>query len=107
MRLRVSPRLSSSIDKLAVMSEQPIPIDSRRESESDDLHERLARRDQEILRLRDLLITRDQELGALKGRIAMIEQASRNLGEAAARIPIPGATRVLQALIRFVQRTLK
>lgn len=54
--------------------------------------------------MRDLLITRDHELGALKGRIAMIDYASRQLGEAAARIPIPGATRILQALIRFVQR---
>jgi hypothetical protein len=37
----------------------------------------------------------------------MIEQASRRLGEAAARIPIPGTTRVLQALIRFVQRAVR
>ena len=75
-------------------------------ADDDAVHIRaeLARREEEILRLRDLLITRDQELGALKGRIAMIDQASRRLGEAAARIPIPGATRVLQALIRFVQR---
>lgn len=86
------------------MAEQPIPIGARRDSKPEDLHAELARRDEEILRLRDLLITRDQELGALKGRIAMIDQASRRLGEAAARIPIPGATRILQALIRFVQR---
>jgi hypothetical protein len=88
------------------MAEQPIPIESRREPDS-DLRAELARRDEEILRLRDLLITRDQELGALKGRIAMIDQASRRLGEAAARIPIPGATRLLQALIRFVQRAVQ
>jgi hypothetical protein len=88
------------------MAEQPIPIGSRREPDS-DLRAELARRDEEILRLRDLLITRDQELGALKGRIAMIDQASRRLGDAAARIPIPGATRVLQMLIRFVQRATR
>jgi hypothetical protein len=88
------------------MAEQPIPIESRREPDS-DLRAELARRDEEILRLRDLLIARDQELGALKGRIAMIDQASRRLGEAAARIPIPGATRLLQALIRFVQRAVQ
>ncbi|MBS1846360.1 MAG: hypothetical protein JST53_18275 [Actinobacteria bacterium] len=86
------------------MAEQPIPIGSRRSPDSTDLHVELAQRDQEILRLRDLLMTRDQELGELKGRIAMIDQASRSLGDAVARIPIPGATRVLQALIRFVQR---
>ncbi len=67
----------------------------------------VAEKDEEILRLRDLLITRDHELGALKGRIAMIDQASRRLGEAAARIPIPGATRILQMLIRFVQRAVQ
>jgi hypothetical protein len=89
------------------MAEQPIPIGSRREPDFDEFSEEIARRDEEILRLRDLLITRDQELGALKGRIAMIDQASRNLGEAAARIPIPGATRVLQALIRLVQRAVR
>jgi hypothetical protein len=86
------------------MAEQPIPIGSRRDPEPEDLGAELAQRDQEILRLRDLLMTRDQELGALKGRLAMIDQASRSLGDAVAKIPIPGATRVLQALIRFVQR---
>jgi hypothetical protein len=89
------------------MAEQPIPIGSRRDPDPDDLRAELARRDEEILRLRDLLITRDQELGDLKGRIAMVEQASRRLGEAAARVPIPGATRILQALIRFVQRAVQ
>jgi hypothetical protein len=88
------------------MAEQPIPIGSRRDPDPEGLHSELARRDEEILRLRDLLITRDQELGALKGRLAMIDQASRNLGDAVARIPIPGATRLLQALIRFVQRAI-
>jgi hypothetical protein len=88
------------------MAEQPIPIGSLHVPEPADFHAELARRDEEILRLRDLLITRDQELGALKGRIAMIDQASRSLGDAVARIPIPGATRVLQALIRFVQRAV-
>jgi hypothetical protein len=72
-----------------------------------ELKETVAERDEEILRLRDLLITRDHELGALKGRIAMIDQASRRLGEAAARVPIPGATRILQMLIRFVQRAVQ
>jgi hypothetical protein len=72
-----------------------------------DLEAELARRDEEILRLRDLLIIRDAELGDAKGRLAMIEQASRRLGEAAARVPIPGATRLLQTLIRFVQRAVR
>jgi hypothetical protein len=88
------------------MAEQPIPIGSRREPDP-DLRAELARRDEEILRLRDVLITRDQELGELKGRIAMIEQATRRLGDAVAKIPIPGATRVLQMLIRFVQRATR
>jgi hypothetical protein len=86
---------------------EPVRFDAPQADEDADLRTEVARRDEEILRLRDLLITRDQELGDLKGRITMIEQASRRLGEAAARIPIPGATRVLQALIRFVQRAVQ
>jgi hypothetical protein len=71
------------------------------------LREELARSREEVLRLRDLLIVRDRELGAARGRLAMIEQSSRRLGEAAARIPIPGATRLLQGLIRLVQRAIR
>jgi hypothetical protein len=73
----------------------------------EQLREELARSREEVLRLRDLLIVRDRELGAARGRLAMIEQSSRRLGEAAARIPIPGATRLLQGLIRLVQRALR
>lgn len=72
-----------------------------------DLAAELARQEEEVLRLRDLLIVRDRELGAARGRLAMIELSSRRLGDAAARIPIPGATRLLQGLIRLVQRALR
>jgi hypothetical protein len=89
------------------MADQPIPIRSLHDADADFLRGELARRDEEILRLRDLLISRDAELGAARGRLAMIDQASRRLGDAAARVPIPGATRVLHALIRFVQRALQ
>ncbi|HET8566534.1 MAG TPA: hypothetical protein VFL77_08685 [Solirubrobacterales bacterium] len=71
------------------------------------LEAELAREKEEILRLRNLLITRDAELGAAKGRLAMIEQGSQRLAEAAARVPIPGATRVLQGMIRLLQRVLR
>jgi len=86
------------------MTDRMTPLESPPRS---DLEAELARRDEEILRLRDLLIIRDAELGDAKGRLAMIEQASRRLGEAAARVPIPGATRLLHALIRFVQRAVR
>jgi hypothetical protein len=98
--------MSPSDSRLDAMIEQSAPLE-RASDEVTRLKAAVAQRDEEILRLRDLLITRDHELGALKGRIAMIDQASRRLGEAAARIPIPGATRILQALIRFVQRTVQ
>ena len=88
------------------MADQPTPLESYRRDEP-DLHAEIARRDEEILRLRDLLIVRDQELGAAKGRLAMIEQSSQRLADAAARIPIPGATRVLQGLIRLLQRLIR
>jgi hypothetical protein len=75
--------------------------------EVSELHDELSRSREEVLRLRDLLIARDAELGAAKGRLAMIEQGSRRLADAAARIPVPGATRVLQGLIGMVQRLLR
>jgi hypothetical protein len=71
------------------------------------LRAELAGRDEEILRLRDLLISRDAELGAAKGRLAMIEQGSQRIAEAATRIPIPGATRLIHGFIRFIQRSLR
>lgn len=89
------------------MSDQQSPLKLADHRPDPDLHGELARKDEEILRLRDLLIVRDRELGAARGRLAMIEQNSRRLGEAAARVPIPGATRVLQGLIRLVQRALR
>lgn len=89
------------------MADESAQIEAPRRDEIADLRAELARRDEEILRLRDLLIVRDAELGDAKGRLAMIEQASRRLGEAAARVPIPGATRLLQTLIRFVQRAVR
>lgn len=74
---------------------------------AEDLQRQLAERDEEILRLRDLLIRRDAELGAARGQLAMIEQGSKRFAAAAARIPIPGASRLIHALIRLVQRSLR
>lgn len=79
----------------------------RKAADPTQLEAELAREREEVLRLRDLLIARDAELGAAKGRLAMIEQGSKRLADAAARIPIPGATRVLQGLIRLAQRFLR
>jgi hypothetical protein len=85
----------------AEVSQPPRPEPPR------DLAAELAAQEEEVLRLRNLLIDRDRELGQARGRLTMIEQSSRRLGEAAARIPIPGATRLLQGLIRLVQRALQ
>jgi hypothetical protein len=89
------------------MVDQPNLLGSPQESDRSNLEAELARRDEEILRLRDLLVTRDAELGAALGRLTMIEQGSKRIADAAARIPIPGATRVLHGLIRLVQRLIK
>jgi predicted nuclease with TOPRIM domain len=89
------------------MVEQSRPLQLAQDADDADLREQLAEREEEILRLRDLLITRDAELGAAKGRLTMIEQGSQRLSEAAARIPIPGATRLIHMMIRFVQRSLR
>jgi hypothetical protein len=71
------------------------------------LEAELTREKEEVLRLRDLLIARDAELGAAKGRLTMIEQGSQRLAEAAARIPIPGAARLLQGMARLLKRLLR
>ncbi len=72
-------------------------------STAEELQREVDSRDEEILRLRDLLIRRDAELGAARGRLAMFEQGSQRLSNAAARIPIPGATRLIQGLVRLLQ----
>jgi hypothetical protein len=71
---------------------------------AEELERRLQSSEEEVLRLRDLLIRRDGELGAAKGRLQMMEQRSQRLADAAARVPIPGATRLLHGLIRLLQR---
>lgn len=92
---------------LAAMAEETTAMGAPRDAGYSELQAELASRDEEILRLRDLLITRDAELGAARGKLAMIEQGSRRLGDAAARIPIPGATWLIHGLIRLVQRTIR
>ena len=79
----------------------------RKSPDVQQLEAELAREKEEVLRLRDILIARDAELGAARGRLAMIEQGSQRLADAAARVPIPGATRVLQGMIRLLQRLLR
>lgn len=83
-------------EQLARAEEKGIP-------DRPELLRELDSRDEEILRLRDLLIARDLELGAARGRLTMLEESSKRLANLAARIPIPGATRLLQGLIRLVQ----
>jgi len=83
------------------MADQITPVEAP--GDRTRLQQELDARDEEILRLRDLLIARDAELGAAKGRLAMVETGSQRLAGLAARIPIPGATRLLQGLIRLLQ----
>jgi hypothetical protein len=94
------------------MSVEPVDAESEasrpREAKTvPELQTEIAERGEEILRLRDLLIRRDAELGAARGRLAILEMGSQRLANATARIPIPGGTRVLQGLIRFVQRAMR
>jgi hypothetical protein len=83
------------------MADQITPVEAP--ADRPRLQQELEARDEEILRLRDLLIARDAELGAARGRLAMMETTSQRLAGLAARVPIPGATRLLQGLIRLLQ----
>jgi hypothetical protein len=86
------------------MVNETTPLETTGSARSvDELERQLQSRDEEILRLRDLLIRRDGELGAVRGRLKMMEQGSQRISNAAARIPIPGATRLIHGLIRFIQ----
>lgn len=69
----------------------------------DELQRELELRDEEILRLRDLLIGRDAELGGARGRLEILEQGSQRFSDAAGRIRIPGATRVINGLLVWLQ----
>jgi hypothetical protein len=68
-----------------------------------ELEAEIARRDEEILRLRDLLIARDAELGAVKGRLQIIEDHSERMSRLVARIPIPGLAWIASAVLRVLQ----
>ncbi len=82
----------------------PEPINSleRVDRPQTDLETEIATRDEEILRLRDQLIARDAELGAVKGRLKIIEDHSERLSRLTTRIPIPGARWVVDALLRLM-----
>jgi hypothetical protein len=64
--------------------------------------EEIARRDEEILRLRDLLIIRDQELGQVRGQLKVIEDHSERMARLAAKIPLPGAAWIIDALLKLL-----
>jgi hypothetical protein len=68
-----------------------------------ELQRELGSSNEEILRLRDLLIRRDAELGALRGRLMMIEQGSQRVANALAGVPIPGLARLIRGLIGFLR----
>lgn len=76
------------------------PIDLR--APEPDLDEEIARRDEEILRLRDLLIARDAELGQVRGRLKVIEDHSERMARIAAKIPLPGAAWIIDALLKLM-----
>jgi hypothetical protein len=73
------------------------------ERSATELEAEIARRDEEILRLRDLLIARDAELGALRGRLQIIEDHSERMSRLVARIPIPGLAWIASAVLRVLQ----
>lgn len=63
------------------------------------------RQRQEILRLRDLLVGMEVELGAAKGKVAELEDRTRRLTNAKARIEglVPGLGRVTRAIMRLLR----
>lgn len=89
------------------MSDQITPAGSRPSPEASDseLRTELEHQQQEILRLRDLLISKDAELGTAKGRLAELDDRSRRVAGAAARIEgtIPGLGRLVGTALRMLR----
>ena len=90
------------------MSEQATSTDPRSSAEQSnaELRRELSGQRQEILRLRDLLIRKDAELGAVKGRLAELDDRSARVASAAARIEagLPGLGRLVGTALRMLQR---
>jgi hypothetical protein len=80
----------------------PINLRAATGSPTAERDEEIARRDEEILRLRDLLITRDSELGQVKGQLKVIEDHSERMARIAAKIPLPGAAWMIDALLKLM-----
>lgn len=80
----------------------PINLHAATDKQIADQNDEIARRDEEILRLRDLLITRDAELGQARGRLKVIEDHSERMARLAARIPLPGAAWIVDALLKLM-----
>jgi len=79
--------------------------DSGRIEDRRDVIKELDRREEEILRLRDRLVGQDMELGAVKGQLAAMQETSRSLSSAIARVQsrIPGGMRLGGKLLRRLQ----
>jgi hypothetical protein len=81
---------------------EPINLRAATGGRGADRDEEIARRDEEILRLRDLLITRDAELGQVRGQLKVIEDHSERMARIAAKIPLPGAAWIIDALLKLM-----
>jgi hypothetical protein len=80
----------------------PINLRAAARDPEPDPEKEIARRDEEILRLRDLLIARDQELGQARGQLKVIEDHSERMARLAAKIPLPGAAWIIDALLKLM-----
>jgi hypothetical protein len=80
----------------------PIKLPSASQRQAPDLEAEIASRDEEILRLRDLLIARDAELGQARGQLKVIEDHSARMARLAAKIPLPGAAWIVDAVLKLL-----
>jgi SAM-dependent methyltransferase len=91
---------------LLATQEQLAEMEERTETENrSEMGAEIDRLKEENLRLRDLLVGKDAELGAARGQLAVAEDQSQRLANAASRIQarIPGFMRLGGAILRRVQ----
>jgi SAM-dependent methyltransferase len=93
-------------DSLLAAQERFAALEDQPGGSRPELMAELDRSREEILRLRDLLVGKEIELGGAKGRVVELEDRTRRIANAKARVEsmVPGLGRLTKALLRGRRR---
>jgi SAM-dependent methyltransferase len=93
-------------DSLLAAQERFAALEDQPGGSRPELMAELDRSREEVLRLRDLLVGKEVELGGAKGRVVELEDRTRRIANAKARVEsmVPGLGRLTKALLRGQRR---